>query len=226
VRLTPRDIKVVRDVVLSHVLSRDQVVSLGYFGSYSRANVRLKLLADRKFLRVITTPFFGQHLYAAGSRAADVAGDRISGMIGFHETPQFIRHALAVTDIRVACAVKLSARWLFERQVRDSFSFGGRIHEVRPDGVLLSDKSVTFLEADLGHVSAGRFAKKIQSYQHYVSSGAYADAFPERTPNLLTVTTGLLRQSHLLSLTSDRAAPRLRVTTFSELGICLPGGWS
>jgi len=64
-RLTDRDFRLIRDNSLSHLQSRDQIVSI-YFGSVTRANSRLRELVKAQFLTSLRTPFHAQTLYGPG----------------------------------------------------------------------------------------------------------------------------------------------------------------
>lgn len=55
-RFTERDIKLVRDIALSHIVSRDQVIDLGYFDSVTRCNSRLRGLVAADAVRKVSTP--------------------------------------------------------------------------------------------------------------------------------------------------------------------------
>lgn len=224
-KLTDRDLRLIRDVCLSHVLSRDQILALGYFTSVSRANRRLSALVSAHYLKVLQLPFKLQRLFVAGTKSSKVVGPRIASVIrGRAGTPRFLQHSLAVTEIRIATAV-IDAEWRFEPQVRDQFRFGPRLVEVRPDGAVLSDSTVEFIEADLGNVSAAKYAAKISGYARYMESDRYWSSYGDRASSVLTVTTGSRRMSHLQSLLAGQN-PQFRFTTFDQIGAASVEGWS
>lgn len=226
-RITERDVRLVRDAALSHLLSRDQTIRLGYFGCVSRANGRLKAVVDAGLLKAADTPFFAQRLYVAGPRARDVVGDRIAALLSTRPpSPRFVRHALAVTEIRIALLERGGSGWRFEPQLRHSFFFsGGRTLEVRPDGMIVLDGVVTMVEADLGNVAPPKFAAKLAAYARYLSCGEFGRAYGESSFRVLTVTTGEARRRRLAAL-APRQGPELLFETFEGLGADLPGGWS
>jgi hypothetical protein len=225
--ITDRDLRLIRDIALSHVLSRDQVLGLGYFGSVSRANRRLRSLCEVGFLRSLAIPFEHQRLYVAGSKAAAVVGERIALLLENRaSSPRFLQHAHAVTDVRMALQKLSQGGWRFEQQIRDAYSWAGRPWELRPDGLFMTCNCVKFVEVDLGHVSLLKFSRKLRSYAGYVASGRFRDVYGENEAETLVVTTGQLRRNHLAK---DSPAPKgivYRFQTFEELGITLPGGWS
>lgn len=223
--LTDRDIRLVKDIALSHVLSRDQIIRLGYFSSVSRCNRRLATLVEAKLVQVHATPFHAQRLYIPGSRTHQVVGERIAVLLtGRTGTPRYLQHALAVTDARIALSTSELAKWKFEQQVWDDFTWGGLRHEVRPDGLIIGGERPTFVEVDLGHVAPSKFAKKLRSYQAYLDSGAFLVSYGSSEFTLLTVTTTRSRAKRF-----ERLVPKsfpAQYVTFSELGIVPQGGWS
>lgn len=225
-RVTPRDIRLVRDVSLSHILSRDQAIRLGYFGSVSRANTRLKLLADAKYLKVFETPFHAQHLYQAGVKAGELLGGRIERIVSARTgSPRYIQHALAVTEIRLALSARGKDGWRFEVQARHSFEYGGGVLDVRPDGLFLSGSKALFIEADLGTCSLGKFGKKCAGYARYLESGSFAASYGDIAMQVLTVTTGIQRASSLNRVMGQHGLD-FRVCTLEDLGITPPGAFS
>lgn len=224
-KLTDRDLKLIRDVALSHLLSRDQATTL-YFGSTARANARLRLLACEDFLKVLRTPFHTQHLYAAGPRAREVVGDRIASIISWRSpSPQFVQHALAVTDVRAAFIAAGCTSWRFEPQVRQEFVWQRSRYEVKPDGFLVRDSIPTFLEIDLGHVGPPKFIRKLQAYRAFELSGEFARTYHAPKFKMLAVTIGEHRRTRLLEAAMSVGFD-ISCLTFAELGVRTPGGWS
>lgn len=224
-RLTERDLKVIKDIALSHTLSRDSLIRLGYFSSISRCNRRMADLCLAEFVAVHSTPFHGQHLYVAGRRASSVVGDRIAALLsGRQPTPRYLQHSMAVTETRLVLTAQLGGVWRFEQQVWDDVTWGGLQHQVRPDGVLLKPESVTFVEVDLGHVSPARFGQKLGGYRAYLVSGRFSEVYGAPTFALCVVTTTARRVRALREVSSASFATN--VQTFESLGIRLVGGWS
>ena len=224
--LTDRDLRLIRDVCLSHVMSRDQILALGYFTSVSRANRRLSVLASAHYLKVLQIPFKLQRLFVAGAKSPGVVGARIASIIkGRAGTPRFLQHCLAVTEIRIATLDIEGGQWRFEAQVRDQFRFGPSIVEVRPDGAILTDSTVHFVEADLGNVSSAKFAAKLSGYSRYLESDRYWSSYGDRTPSVLIVTTGSRRMNHLHALLPSGQSC-FEFKFFEEIGAEAVGGWS
>lgn len=219
--LTPRDVKLVKDVCLSTVLSRSQILSLGYFNSVSRCNKRLKQLADSGYLRALPIPT-GQFAYYAGPAAKRVVGDKIASFLSSRKpSPRHVCHALAATDIRIALAACGYPEWRFEAQLRHSFLWGGVWREARPDGLAVSPSRVLFVEADLGSVSLKRYAKKLEVYGLYFRSGVFAETFQFSTLCLLTVCSDADRKRRISRLPVSSISHE--VSTFLELGIAIQG---
>ena len=225
--LTDRDRRLLKDIALSHVLSRDQILNLSYFGSVSRANRRLRSLCESGLLRQLTVPLEQQRLYVAGAKAVMVVGERIGILIeNRSSTPRFLQHALMTTDVRIALLNGGGEGWRYEQQVRDSYFWAGRTREFRPDGLVTSSFCVQFVEVDLGHVSRPKFARKVREYASYVASGRFLAVYGEKDKSLLVVTTGSLRRAHLSNVASGADIIPHRFMTYDELGIACRGGWS
>lgn len=224
-KLTRRDIGVVRDIALSHVLSRDQILNLGYFGSVTRVNTRLRQLDSIGLIARLQTPFFGQSLYMATKRAAEVVGEAISPLIeGRASSPRFIQHALQVTNVRLALMKKGEGAWRFEQQLwRKLSDIDGR--EVRPDGLFLAGSPI-FIEVDMGHAGLPRFKEKLLGYHALATSDQCESLYGFANFRLLTVTTGQLRASHLRRALPQESGFEYLVKTFSEVDATPIPQWS
>lgn len=227
IRLTDRDVRLVRDLVLSHCLSRDQLIALEYFSSVTRANTRLRGLRELGLVRAIDTPFFSQAIYAATAKAADMAGERLAQLAASRTgSPRFLQHALCVTNLRIALLGKGATAWRFEQQCRHAFRHGGRALEVRPDGLALTPDGPVAVEADLGHVTPAKFREKLRAYEAFALSGECASAWGQQTFTLLVVTSGPLRARRLARLLLDPKGFRLACRPHDQLGVPFPGAWS
>lgn len=227
VKITARDVQLVRDVALSHVLSRDQILALKYFSTVTRCNTRLRELKQAGLIRVLETAFSGQNLYVAGPKATDVVGERIATLIkGRRPSPRFIQHALAVTNSRIAICLLRAASWRFEAQVTQSFEFRGREHVLKPDGLCVHEGSATFIEVDLGHVAPAKFREKVKTYEAFIDGLDSATSWGLERLDVLTITTGKLRARKLAGLAPKGSESTFRFTTFQELDVQIPGGWS
>ncbi|MGI8923925.1 MAG: replication-relaxation family protein [Fimbriimonadales bacterium] len=224
-RVTRRDIGVVSDIALSHVLSRDQILRLDYFNSITRVNTRLRELTSIGLIARLDTPFFGQSLYMATKRAAEVVGESIAPLIqGRTSSPRFIQHALQVTNVRLALIKKGEGAWRFEQQLwRKLSDIDGR--EVRPDGLFLA-RSPIFIEVDMGHAGLPRFKEKLLAYHALATSDQCESLYGFPNFKLLTVTTGHLRASHLRRALPPDAGFEYLVKTFAEVGATPIPQWS
>lgn len=224
-RVTERDVRLLRDLSLSHVLSRDQTISLGYFGSVTRANTRLRGLRRLGLLRAIDTPFFGQALHAVLPKAADYVGHRLAPLTAARTgSPRFLQHAICVTNVRIALLAKGASGWRFEQQLRTTFSYGGREFEARPDGMALVGNAPVAVEVDLGHVAPSKFLAKLKSYEAFATSRE-CRRWGSESFSLLVVTTGKLRAARLSRLLVP-AGFSLRCEPHDKLGVPFPGAWS
>lgn len=222
-RFTERDIKLVRDIALSHIVSRDQVIDLGYFDSVTRCNSRLRGLVAADAVRKVSTPFHAQSLYIAGHLAGELCGERIERLLADRiGSPRSVRHALSVTNSRIALQKRGGTGWRFEQQLWRTV---GK-HEIRPDGLMVLKGNPTFIEVDLGHVSGPKFTEKLKGYSLLASGTTCADLYGFPSGRLLIVTTSPRRARHLRALASDHTRLECLVTTFEELGAPSVGCWS
>jgi len=227
-RLTHRDVRLVRDVALSHVLSRDQILALGYFTSVTRANTRLRGLVGIGLLKRLDTPFFSQGLYTVTKRTTEIVGERVAPLIdGRADSPRFLQHALMVTNVRLALMQRGASEWRFEPQLWARFEAGGVSGEVRPDGLaLIPGKGALAVEVDLGHVAPAKFAAKLLAFDRFITSGSAQRVWGVDTIRLLTVTTGPLRAQHLVNLTPPACSFLHVVETFATFDLTTLSSWS
>ena len=224
--LTSRDISLIRDIGLSHLLSRDQIISLGYFTSVTRANTRLRELALLDLVKRLDTPFLGQSLYMAGENTHELVGDNVARLLEKRTgSPRFVQHALSVTNVRIALLAQGAKDWRFEQQLWRTIGGNSPI-EVRPDGLVYTTKLPMFIEVDLGHVSPAKFSEKLRSYGILISSGMCPTLYGFDAFRLLTITTGSLRARHLRKLQPLASKFEHLVQTFEEIGIPKIGCWS
>lgn len=222
-RFTERDVRLVRDTALSHVLSRDQIIELGYFESVTRCNTRLRELAALSAVRKITTPFHTQSLYIAGALAGELCGERIERLLADRiGSPKFVRHALSTTNCRIALQKRGGTGWRFEQQLWRTVEK----HEVRPDGFIVLRGNPTFIEVDLGHVSGPKFREKLKGFESLTRGATCTELYGFSAFRLLIVSTSPRRVRHLRSLVSDHTRLECLVTTFKELGAPPVGCWS
>lgn len=227
-QLTSRDVQVLRDMSLSHVLSRDQMLELGYFSTVTRVNTRLRDLMKVGLVRRLETPFFAQSLYIASVSASEVVGVKIGPLLASRiGSPRFLQHALSVTNTRIGLLKRGATAWRFEQQLRTEFVVGGKTLEVRPDGLaIIPNKGLLAVEVDLGHVNPAKFAEKLRSYDAFNASGDCERVWGEPSFRLLTLTTGTLRAKHLARCLPSGASLTLDVLTFDQFGVRAASNWS
>mgnify|MGYP001191785207 CR=1 FL=1 len=225
--LTERDRKLVHEVAMSHVMSRDQILTLGLFGSVTRVNTRLRVLRELGLVRHLETPYFAGSLYVPGCNAPEVLSGRVARLITNRQpSPRFLRHALSVTNIRFALMNKGATEWRFEPMLWRTFESAGNNFEVRPDGMAITAKGALLIECDLGHVSPQKFAAKLAVYHEFLRGGQAKRLWGINNFNLITVTTGKLRAERLRELAPSNCSYGFLVQTFEELGAGMVGGWS
>ena len=226
IEITDRDVRIVKDIALSHVQSSSQTLAL-YFSSVTRTNTRLRELRELGLLRKLDTPFFSQSLHMAGPEAQEIVGDRISPLLAARTpSPRFLQHALTVTNARLNLFKRGAREWKFEPQLRTKFRYMGKEFEVRPDGLAVHAASVAVVEVDLGHVAPTKFLAKLQAFDAFIGSGACKAAWGVSTFTVLTLTTGPRRQGRLKALLPSGCRFAYKVSTLDEFGVQAPGNWS
>lgn len=214
-RIVARDIKLLRDLALSHLLSRDQIIQLGYYGSITRLNFRIKKLIEVGYIQRLNTPLFSQSLYAATKKASEIIGENVAPLLESRiGSPRYLQHALTLSSTRIALIGKTGGDWRFEQQLWRKVDG----HEIRPDGLLLAS-SPTFVEVDMGHMGSSRFRAKLAAYQALALSGSCQSLYGFKDFRLLAVTTGSLRARHLRQLCPSNPGFEYRVQTFAEIGV-------
>ena len=231
-------------------MTRTQLISLGYFTSVSRCNRVLRRLFDRQYLQrhfLPEAPYGAQTIYTIGKAAAPLVAAHLEQEVADvieqsrRGTPAFLTHCLAIVDVRIAFqeAVKLREdvsieRWIPEMLCRDEYqvrtSGSGDstwcTEVFRPDGFVQLKQDGRkplhgfFLEIDLGHTSSKQFVGKLNTHEHYLKSGLFAevfDAVPNDEFNTLVVTTGNGRLSNLCDLVEQNASRLFWFTTFEAI---------
>lgn len=226
-RITERDRRLLRDMALSHVLSRDQIIALNYFGSVTRTNTRLRQLRSERIVRTIATPFFAQHLYSVGPQAPSLLNERISSLVAARTgSPRFLQHALCVTNVRIALLKRGATAWRFEQQAHSVFEWQGQSLEVRPDGLALFGDRITAVEVDLGHVAPAKFREKLLALDTFLACGSCQRQWKVEGCKLLVVTTGKLRARRLERLIPPQCKFDYAFVPHDQLGIPFAGAWS
>ena len=226
--LTDRDYRLIRDIALSHLLSRDQMIALGYFSSHTRVNTRLRMLVAEGLIKRLDTPFFTQSLYSVTPLAAEVLGERVGAIVsGRTGSPRFIQHALCITNSRLELVKRGAKQWRFEQQLRRSFTYSGKKYEIRPDGLaVMAEDKFLLVEIDLGHVAPQKFGEKLGAYDAFIVCGLCESIWKVKTFRVLTLTTGERRARKLDSLTPSDAKFVHFTKTFEEFNVPAVGAWS
>lgn len=221
-RLTQRDLQVLEDVAKSHALLRGHLLKLGYFTSVTRLNTRMRELVGLGLARRLETPFFNESLYTVSPKGGELLSPELAGLIKARPaSPKFLRHCLAVTDIRIALTKRSGGKWLFEHalwRIVDG-------HQVRPDGAIAA-RELVFVEVDMGNVALPKFKQKLLGYQALAHSGQCQRLYGHRDFRLLVVTPGKRRASHLSRLLPSDPGFGYLVETFESLGVALTPSWS
>lgn len=239
--LRNRDRRLLSDLFLHRVVSRDQIIALGHFGSVPRCNNRLKHLLDHGYVRRYRHLARGsgsQALYCLGCNGAAIVSELLD--LELEEVKlqaercapsMFLEHSLGLVDLRIlfgqtASRLQVPAHdWLAEPLCRHEYSVwraGAWIKcVVKPDAFALwtwnGEPRAFFIELDLGHVSQQSFQRKIQAYRRYLADGAFREAYGHESFEVLTVTTSERRLGNLAMLAGTGEGPRFLYTTLSAL---------
>lgn len=243
-RLEERDEELLCDLFTHRAMSREQLQAL-YFPSVVRANARLRLLFDHRFVARYyppASPFGTQAVYSLGRAALPIVARRleldlpeVARRARVSQTPTFIEHTLAVVDIYLAFRQAVEEeghedveieRWLGEFDCRHDWDIraeGGRWRKeaFKPDGFvrLMAGGAYHdfFIEADLGHTSSRQFLGKLQTHQRYLESGLFEDTFGGDSFRTLVVTTGGRRLRNLRALVEEQRSDLFWFATFASL---------
>lgn len=219
-RLQDRDLKVLSEIALHGVMTRDQIIALGYFKSVTRANARLGSLVRRRLL-IRVNPIDGissrQSLYAVPQRASTYLDERIARLlVGRKQTPRFIAHSLMVVDVRIQLERLGAKDWHHEPCVWHKYSIGANHHECRPDGLAMIAGHHLFIEADRGNASTKSLRETFSSYDRYAKSGMFQNAYKSQGFRVLVITTGK-RRAITIGNQGKRHVVAISVITLAEL---------
>lgn len=241
-RITHRDRSIIAVVAQHGAASRDQLMALGLFTSVSRANRRLRLLCDARFLRrtyLATGPNRTETIYVLGQAGSSVAVeesdlDPTEMKRQGQRMPErtYLEHHLLGLSVRldaerVTGGVRL-VEFRSEPECRHEYEVanGARSQRrlIKPDAYALFARDgellPTFIEVDRGHVSLPQMASMFARYGDYLKDGAFTDAYGYTTGTLFTVavitTAGRRRIDHLRRIARRKSLP-VRFTTYREL---------
>lgn len=240
VRLTCRDRMVIGEVARYGAISRSQLMELGFFNSVSRANRRLRMLADGKFLRrtyLATGPQQNATIYVLGPVGAEVAVedyafDPVEMRRHGRRSPErmYLEHHVGIVSVRLAAMREESelrlAHFVAEPDCRHEYEvvLHGRVSRrlMKPDALAVfaigdSPFSV-FIEYDRGNTSLTQMASQFRRYASYWAETAFQSAYETDVPFTVAVVTtaGKRRIENLLRLTQQMAVS-VMFTTFAQL---------
>ncbi len=241
-RITQRDREIIADVALYGTASRSQLMELGHFSSISRANRRLRLLCEAKYLRrtfIATGPHQNETIYILGPAGAAIAAEECN--LDLKElkrqasrTPQrmYLEHHLLVLSVRLQAREPWGnarlADFLAEPECRHDYEVVADTRRTRrlikPDSVAIFDldgkQFPVFIEVDRGHVSLPQMSGAFERYGRYWTDGAFANAYDADSEIPFTVavitTAGPRRISHLRQLTKSVPVP-IKFANYSDV---------
>lgn len=226
--MTERDLALVREIALHTVLSRDQIIRLGFFQSVPRANARLGGLVGlgllKRFQFEPNVSFFQSIYYARQAAGRYLEGPVANLLAARKVTPQFAQHSLAVAEVRIELSKRFEIRWLHECQVRHRYAVpDGKVDDFRPDGLAISSGAFLFVEVDRGNVSFPRLKDKLRSYSRYLQTGLFEHVYHEPRFSLLIATSGVVRAKRIHAITRGMGFD-ISVVPFSDLPRALDEG--
>lgn len=236
-RLTDRDIAIIRTVYDYRVMTTQQLQTL-FFSSTHQAYARLSLLyhhgfLDRQFLGVYADKMNTPILYVLDKRGAELLQARLGLEVHWSKdqkqvSDHFLEHTLAINTVRVAVAKACQQQpnyqlveWRGENDLKADYDYvtiktsAGKNQAVSviPDSYFVLDtphgKGHFFLELDRGTMTTQRFKQKITAYQAYYLTGAYQRRYQSKSLRVLTVTLSHARLASLKTVT-EAAGGKLR----------------
>lgn len=239
-RLTHRDRKVIGEVARYGAISRCQLMELGFFGSISRANRRLRLLVDGKFLRrtfVATGPQQNSTIYVLGPIGAEVASEDCSFDLvemkrhGLRSPERmYLEHHLGVVSVRLTAMRATTGlrlvRFVAEPDCRHEYEVVVRGNSIKrlmkPDALAFFDQGnlvlSVFIEYDRGNTSLPQMASLFGRYESYWTETAFQSAYETDVPfTVAVVTTAGRRRIDNLARLTRKSAVSVKFTTFALL---------
>jgi hypothetical protein len=232
-RLTARDVQVLRAVHDYRVLRREQIQWL-LFPSQNTANDRLQRLYQHGFLERRWCPVeygqgMGQAIYLLARRGADALSEHFGMPPESLRCPEawramrspFLEHTMQVNDVCIAFALAVQKRgyrierWLREDELRAAREYAyltttsGILHKVAiiPDACLvfhLGDRRAhVLLEVDRATETNRRWAQRVCAYLAYIASGQYTRCFGTTSLRIPVITTSPERLANLRRATEQ-----------------------
>lgn len=214
--LTTRDRQVLMEISRFGVMTKGQLIRLGFFGSNTRAKERLKRLVDAEYLAVRQQPIAPggpRFVYCLGPAASDnqTHSRRFQAV-----SELFLAHELGLVDIRIALERHTAvSQWQVGKDlvaanlgiVPDAFC------EYDVNGLTFS----VFIEYDRGTETQARFARKAKAYADLAFSGRFTAILRRKFFRVFVVTDSAARLSNLSDSIADVTDRIFWLTTLSEL---------
>ncbi len=236
-RLTERDVALLRLTFEHRTLTRDHFLALKVFGSIARATNRLRALFDHRYLRrafISAGACSTASVYMIGPASIDVLSielgvdrDEVARIARIEVGRMFLEHSLLAVEVRLFMEASATVSlYLAEPYCRHEYtmSIGGVVQRrvLKPDGYLEiefgSNTSSLFVEVDRGHVSAKQMACSFAHYASYLRDGLFADVYQRATFSVLVVTTaGSRRIANLKRVAEASSTVRVCFTTIERL---------
>ncbi len=237
--LQARDRQIVAAVAQHRFLTREQIERL-FFGTTTRANFRLQKLYHHKLLGRLHLPTVrgsSQAIYHLDRQGVPVAAEALGiqpATIPWKYKrrdvgPLFLRHLLAVNDVRIALELAARSRkdhelllWLSDQECRDTYAWQYGRKVLAPDAYgryRFGDRVISFfLELDQATMSGKRWADKVNRYVEYAASGRYEERFGMKLFRVLVVTTSQERLANLMRATEQQTRRSFWFTTLEDIG--------
>lgn len=230
-RLTPRDLEVLKAVYEYRVMTHAQLTRLIFGENHpSVATKRLYALYHNGYLERVFLPVRGGVAVSPTVYLLDQKGARelalCTDYLDFHWSKDhlkvgtlFLSHSLAISEFRLKITLACRAanipiwEWCGEGQLKKNYdkvsistSSGNiRVVPIIPDGYFVlqtpQGKRHFALELDRGTMDWKRFRAKIEGYMVYSESGAYNKRYGTNSLRVLTVTESERRLKNLAALT-------------------------
>jgi hypothetical protein len=222
--LQPRDLSLLRSLVLLRILDRRQIEQLAGFHSVTRANVRLARLRKAGLIvRYYTATSTGSRRSIYGLTKCG-ALEAQSPFVPLRWRPDsfllgnaFVAHQLALNDLYIA----VSGNGIEWQTPSSPLSPAIRLI---PDAYIADSQRSFFLEMDLGTETLAVWTQKTAAYLKLVITGAYRDIIPHPRFAVLVVTDD---DARLEALRRHIAKQTSKLFWFSTLDIIkLQGFWS
>jgi len=238
-RLTNRDVEIIKNVHEFRIMRGDQIQAL-FFGSQSTASYRLSRLYQHQYLDKHFLPTLGGISSSPTLYTLDKLGfgvlreiyefgpEDIRHRVRSKElSPLFLEHLLKINDVRVAVTLAVRQNrfaletWYDESVLKSDYDRvtintpTGRNRNVSliPDSYFTlrvpQGRSSFFLELDRGTMTTGRYKEKILAYMKYVNSGKYQSRYNTRSLRVLTITLGKRRMKNLKQVTEKVGGKRI-----------------